>query len=103
LSIDIQGLKQVLWEKADGADLEELQPIEVAENAIRWIDASCMIVDCLTKTMKPDVMRKLQQSGRLSLKPTPESVLVKMRMSKQRRAKTADADSERNEAARVNC
>jgi hypothetical protein len=31
LSIDIQGLKQVLWEKADGTDLEELQPIDVAE------------------------------------------------------------------------
>jgi hypothetical protein len=91
-------LKQVLWEKADGTDLEELQPVDVAENAIKWIDASCMIVDCLTKKMKPDVMRKLQQSGRLSPKPTPESVLVKMRKSKQIRAKTAEADSERAKA-----
>ena len=93
-------MKQVLWEKADGTDLEELQPIDVAENAIKWIDTSCMIVDCLTKKMKPDVVHKLQQSGRLSLKPTPESVLVKMRKSKQRRAKTAEADSERATAGK---
>jgi hypothetical protein len=99
LSIDIQGLKQVLWKEADGTDLEELQPIDVAENAIKWTDTSCMIVDCLTKKMQPDVIHKLRQSGRLSLKPTPESVLVKMRKRKQRRAKTAEADSERAEVA----
>ena len=58
-----------------------------------------MIVDCLTKKMKPDVMHKLQQSGRLSLKPTPENVLVKMSKRKQGRAKTAEADSERAEVA----
>ena len=49
LSIDIQGLKQLLWEKADGTNLDELEPEDVAENAVRWIDTSTMIVDCLTK------------------------------------------------------
>ena len=51
LSIDIQGLKQLLWEKADGTNLDELLPEDAAENAVRWIDTSRMIVDCLTKKM----------------------------------------------------
>ena len=72
LSIDIQGLKQMLWEKTDGTNLDELLPEDVAENAVRWIDTSCMVVDCLTKKMKPDVMLKLMSKGRLNLKPTPE-------------------------------
>ena len=63
MSIDIQGLKQVLWEKPDGTDFDELPPDTVAENAVRWIDTSAMIVDCLTKKMSPDVMHKLQQTG----------------------------------------
>ena len=98
LSIDIQGLKQVLWEKADGTDLEELLPATLAENAVRWIDTSCMIVDCLTKKMKPDVIHRLQESGILSLKATAESVTQKMCKRKSRAAKTAAADTARLEA-----
>ena len=79
LSIDIQGLKQMLWEKSDGTPLDELLPEEIAENAVRWIDTSCMVVDCLTKRMKPDVMLKLMKDGRLNLRPTPESQLLKLR------------------------
>ena len=33
LSIDIQGLKQMLWWKSDGTNLEELMPEDVVENA----------------------------------------------------------------------
>ena len=55
LSIDIQGLKQMLWEKPDGTNLDELEPATIAANTVRWIDTSCMIVDCLTKRMKPTV------------------------------------------------
>ena len=87
LSIDLQGLKQMLWEKADGTNLDELMPEEVAENAIRWIDTSCMVVDCLTKRMKPDVLLNLTTTGTLSLKATPESQLLKLRKQKLRRAK----------------
>ena len=90
LSIDIQGLKQMLWEKADGTNLDELLPEKVAENPLRWIDTSCMVVDCLTKRMKPDVLLKLAETGRLSLKATPESQLLKLRKQKQRAAKKAD-------------
>ena len=87
LSIDIQGLKQMLWEKSDGTNLDELFPEDIAENAVRWIDTSCMVVDCLTKKMKPDVMLKLMKSGRLSLRPTPESQLLKLRKQKLRKAR----------------
>ena len=87
LSIDIQGLKQMLWEKADGTNLDELLPEEVAENAVRWVDTSCMVVDCLTKRMKPDVLINLIETGILSLKATPESQLLKLRKQKLRAAK----------------
>ena len=87
LSIDLQGLKQMLWEKADGTNLDELLPEDAAENAVRWIDTSCMVVDCLTKRMKPDVMLKLIASGRLNLKATPESQLLKLRKQKLRKSK----------------
>ena len=87
LSIDIQGLKQLLWEKADGTTLDELPPEKAAENAVRWIDTSCMIVDCLTKRMKPELMIKLMASSKLNLVPTPESQLLKLRKQKLRAAK----------------
>ena len=87
LSIDIQGLKQLLWEQADGTNLDELPPEEIAENAVRWIDTSCMVVDCLTKKMKPDVLMRLAGSGILDLNPTVESQLLKLRKQKLRKEK----------------
>ena len=87
LSIDIQGLKQLLWEKADGTILDELEPETVAANAVRWIDTSCMVVDCLTKRMKPDLMLRLMEQGKLCLQPTVESQLLKLRKQKQRASK----------------
>ena len=93
LSIDIQGLKQLLWERADGTILDELEPESVAENAVRWIDTSCMIVDCLTKRMKPDLTLRLMEQGKLCLKPTAESQLLKLRKQKLRAEKKAKAES----------
>ena len=91
LSIDIQGLKQLLWETSDGRNLDELQPEDMAENAVRWIDTSCMVVDCLTKRMEPSVLLKLMATGRLDLKPTVESQMMKLRKQKQRASKKATA------------
>ena len=90
LSIDIQGLKQMLWEKADGTNLDELMPEDVAENAVRWIDTCCMVGNALTKKMKPDVLLKIMTSGRLSLSPIPESQLLKLRKRKLRPLKKTD-------------
>ena len=89
LSIDIQGLKQLLWETSDGRNLDELQPEDMAENAVRWIDTSCMVVDCLTKRMDPGVLLKLMATGRLDLKPTVESQMMKLRKQKQRASNKA--------------
>ena len=67
--------------------MDELLPEEAAENAVCWIDTSCMVVDCLTKRMKPDVLINLIETGILSLKATPESQLLKLRKQKLRAAK----------------
>ena len=76
-----------MWEKADGTNLDELQPEDVAENAVRWIDTSCMIVDCLTKGMRPDILLKFMKDGKLDLKASAESQMSKLRKQKQRAAK----------------
>ena len=97
LSIDIEGLKQMLWEKQDGTSLDELLPERICENAVRWIDTSCMIVDCLTKKMDPSVLLKVMNEGQISLQPTVESELSKLRKRKGRKAK----QEAKAEAARV--
>ena len=70
LSIDIQGLKTMLWEKVDGTPLDDLMPQATCENAVRWIDTSCMIVVCLTKRMDPTVLIRLMRASTISLQPT---------------------------------
>ena len=87
LSIDIQSLKQLLWEKSDGTNLDELQPADVAENAVRWIDTSCMIVDCLTKKMNPESMIRFMRTGMLDLKASVRSQQLKLNKQKQRARK----------------
>ena len=91
LSIDLQGLKQMLWEKADGTNLDQLLPEDVAESAVRWIDTSCMVVDCLTKRMQPDVLIDLIETWILSLTATLQSQLLKLRKQKLRASKTLEA------------
>ena len=72
----------MLWERAGGTNLDELMPEDIAENAVRWIDTSCMVVDSLIKKMKTDILLSTMTSGRLSLRPTPESQLLKLRKQK---------------------
>ena len=86
---DIQGRKQLLWETSDGKSLDELLPEDAAENAVRWIDTSCMVVDCLTKRMGPDIVLQLKQTGRLDLNPTVKSQMLKLQKQKQRASKKA--------------
>ena len=87
LNIDIQGLKTMFWEKADGTPLDDLMPEATCENAVRWIDTSCMIVDCLTKRTDPTVLIRLMRTGTISLQPTVESELAKLTTQKNRKAK----------------
>ena len=67
----------MLWEKQDGTSLNELLPEAICENAVRWLDTSCMIVDSLTKKMDSTILLKLMEDGRLSLQPTVESEMKK--------------------------
>ena len=48
-----------------------------------------MVVDCLTDKMKLDVLLRLMKSGKLFLKPTVESRVLKMGKQKLRAAKKA--------------
>ena len=55
LGISFEEPEELLLDKADGTNLDELEPEDIAENAVRWIDTSCMVVDCLTKKMNPAI------------------------------------------------
>ena len=92
LSIDIAGLKQLIWNKEDGTQYEELPKEREARQVIRWIDTSAMVVDCMTKKMKADVLIRTFQ-GTLDVRPTPESLLTKMRKQKFRQNKSNAANT----------
>ena len=87
LSIDLQSLKQLPWERSDGTILDELDSAEVADNAVKWIDTSCMVVDCLTKKMNPRAMIYLMSAGYLDLKASAWSTWEKMKKQKNSSAK----------------
>ena len=67
--------------------MDDLEPEDIAENAVRWIDTSCMVVDCLAQKMNPAILLRLVASSRLSLKPTIESQMLKLKKQKLRREK----------------
>ena len=95
LSIDIQGLKQMLWETQDGTSLDELLSEDICENAVRWIDTSCMVVDCLTKKMDPSVLLKVMSEGKINLQATVDSELKKLEKQKARKSKKELQDENR--------
>ena len=64
----------MLWETQDGKPLDELLPEATCENAVRWIDTSCMIVDSLTKKMNSSLLLKVMEEGKISLQTTVESL-----------------------------
>ena len=90
-------LKSRLWTDPEGQTYEDLPDPKSkdfdraqANNILRWIDTSAMIVDCMTKRMKPDVLIKVMD-GYVDLTPTPESVLIKSK-KKAGRAKAKAKD-----------
>ena len=86
-------MAQTRWYRVE---YDELPAETVAENAVRWIDTSIMVVDCLTKKMSPEVVHRVQSLCELNLEATPESKTLKMRKQKQRAAKTKANDDARN-------
>ncbi len=60
---------------------------DVAENAVRWIDTSCMVVDCLTKKRSPKAKIDLMDAGYLDLKASAWSTWEKMKEQQNRSLK----------------
>ena len=85
LEVDLEGLRQLLWENPDGTLKEQLEDNQ--HDKVRWIDTSTMIADPLTKQMKPTRLIKCLQSGTLSLEPTKEAQMSKLMKKAQRAAK----------------
>ena len=96
LSIDLAALRQMVWLTPDGELREKIgsdQP-----DMVRWIDASCMVADCLTKRMRSDRLSECLRSCWLDLIPTDESVLCKMKKQQGRTSPDGNAgDIDRND------
>ena len=84
VELDLEDLRQMLWEDVHGNPLDQLTSDDF--DKVRWIDTSTMIADPLTKNMKPKRLLEFLDTGLLDLEPTPESVVSKMLKQKQRQA-----------------
>ena len=85
LEIDLEDLRQSLWEDADGNPKDDMT-IEQSDK-VRWIDTSVMLADPLTKLMKADRLEAALLDNVLDLEPTAASQMQKL-MKQQQRAKT---------------
>ena len=56
---------------------------------IRWIDTSCMLVDCMTKSMNPKLLVQALDTSIIDLRPTAKSTELKNRKKSQRANKQA--------------
>ena len=85
LEIDLQDLRQLLWEDPHGRLKDSIE--EEQTDKVLWIDTSTMIADPLTKAMKSDRLDKAISTCFLDLEPTNESKIAKMMKQKARREK----------------
>jgi hypothetical protein len=95
LEIDLEGLREYLWEFPDGSLKDYIE--EEQNDKIRWIDTSTMICDPLTKAGPQgfsDRLLDVLQTSYLSLEPTVQSQLKKLRQQKARMQKTLEKNSE---------
>jgi ribosomal protein L24 len=83
LSIDIQTLRQLIWEDANEEEQDELR--DDMPDVIQWIDTSKMLVDALTKDMKSSELRRTLETGVWNTVPSPEAQLIKLMKPKYRR------------------
>ena len=89
LEIDLEDLRQMLWEDPSGRPKDDLSEDQV--DKIRWIDTSTMLADPLTKLMKSDRLVESLDKSYLDLTPTKASTLAKVMKRKQRsKSKTDD-------------
>ena len=71
LSIDLTGLRQLLWFDENNEELDELK--EELPDEIRWIDTSIMLVDALTKDMNSNNLPKAMKDSKWSIEAHAES------------------------------
>ena len=88
LSIDIQALRQFIWENAEGEEQDELN--YQLPDLIQWVDTSKMLVDALTKDMNGNELRATLKEGHWSTIPTAEAQITKMKKQKYRREKAEE-------------
>ena len=70
LAVELLALRQLLWER-NGAMQESI--LQDSGDMIRWVDTSRMLADCLTKSMKCDVLQEVLATGLYDMTPTKES------------------------------
>ena len=83
LEIDLEDLRQTLWEDPSGRPKDDITEDQI--DKIRWIDTSTMLADPLTKLMKSDRLRDALVSSTVDLTPTTQSQIAKWMKQKQRR------------------
>ena len=91
LEIDLEGLREYLWEYPDGTLKDYIH--EDQHDKIKWIDTSTMICDPLTKSGPKGFAQRLvdcMSSGDLSLEPTVESQMRKLQRQKRRKVKALE-------------
>ena len=102
LEIDLEGLREYLWEFPDGSLKDYIE--EEQNDKIRWIDTSTMICDPLTKAGPQgfaDRLLDVLQTGKLSLEATVQSQLKKLRQQKMRMEKTLQKASDKVEKEEI--
>ena len=100
LEIDLEGLREYLWEYPDGS-LKDYITVDQHDKC-RWIDTSAMICDSLTKQGPKGFDQRLldtMSSGLLSLEPSEESQLKKLKQQKARMAKAELKAASKDEPA----
>ena len=96
LAIDLMALRQYVWERNG----ERTQYIEHScGDYPRWIDTSTMIADPLTKAMDPTRMVNTFMTGKLDLRPTPESLAIKEKNRQLRKNKKENEKKQKEEVA----
>lgn len=89
LAIDLQALRQDIWELTDD---DKTEYIDTSYGDYpRWIDTSTMISDPLTKVMLPTRLLSTMTTGILDLRPTAESLAIKEKNRLARKEKKLSA------------
>ena len=90
LEIDLEAMRQMIWERSDGTQKDSLT--EDQQDKVAWIDTSTMIADPLTKKMDCDRLLEAMKTNYLDLTPTAKSQMAKLMKQSQRRKQESAED-----------